>query len=307
MIVYREHKEINKKKWDDCVNGSPEASVFALSFYLDAVADNWSGLVLDDYEAVFPIVSGSKYRIRYIYQPFFTRYFGVFSKVKQGTFNTDTFLNAIPDKFRYMEFCLHEKSNITLKELDVKERKYQLLGLNLSYEDLYKSYSENAKRSIKKAVKEGFVVKEGIDPKLVVDLFRNTKGQELEVFSPADYKKLLKLMDAFAKDGNAVCPGVYSKEGELVAAGFFMRYGNRYVFLKSGVTDIGKAKGAMHLLFDNFIRNHSNASVLLDFGGSSVESVARFYKNFGAKDCVYLQVKKNRLPGLLNWIKSLKR
>jgi hypothetical protein len=86
-----------------------------------------------------------------------------------------------------------------------------------------------------------------------------------------------------------------------------MKFKNRYVFLKSGVTGEGKSNGYMHLLFDDFISKHAGTPVELDFGGSSVESVARFYKNFGAKDCVYLQVKRNRLSRLANWIKSLKK
>jgi hypothetical protein len=54
-------------------------------------------------------------------------------------------------------------------------------------------------------------------------------------------------------------------------------------------------------LFDFFIQKHAGTDSLLDFGGSSVETVARFYKNFGAKDCVYLQLKKNTLPGIVKW------
>jgi len=94
---------------------------------------------------------------------------------------------------------------------------------------------------------------------------------------------------------------------KLCAAAFFMFSNNRFTFLKSGVTDDGKAKGAMHLLFDYFIKENSGKKYQLDFGGSSVENVARFYKNFGAKDCLYLQVKRNNLPALVKWVKSLKK
>ena len=114
-------------------------------------------------------------------------------------------------------------------------------------------------------------------------------------------------MDECEKKGAFESIGIYNKEGELDAAGFFMKYKNRYVFLKSGVSGEGKSYGYMHLLFDMFIKKHSGAGILLDFGGSSVESVARFYKNFGAKDCVYLQVQRNRLPKLLKWLKSIKK
>jgi len=95
---------------------------------------------------------------------------------------------------------------------------------------------------------------------------------------------------------------VFDRNNDLCSAGFFMESSNCFVFLKSGVTNQGKSLGAMHLLFDSFIKEHAKSQKMLDFGGSSVDSVARFYKNFGAKDFVYLQVKKNSLPRIVKWI-----
>ncbi|MGZ4117920.1 MAG: hypothetical protein ACXVPY_10580, partial [Bacteroidia bacterium] len=82
MIKFIEHKNIDKQKWDACIQSSSSECIFVYSWYLDIVSDNWAALVLNDYEAVFPIASKSKYKINYIYQPFFTRYFGLYSKNK---------------------------------------------------------------------------------------------------------------------------------------------------------------------------------------------------------------------------------
>lgn len=92
MIKFVEHKNINKKKWDDCINNSSNASIFAYSWYLDVVCEDWNGLVLGDYEAVFVLTGKSKYKINYLYQPFFTRYFGVFQNQKSAI---DWFLNFL--------------------------------------------------------------------------------------------------------------------------------------------------------------------------------------------------------------------
>jgi hypothetical protein len=307
MISYLRHSEIDKKKWDNCVSESQEAGIFVCSFYLDTVDENWTALVLNDYEAVFPIATGTRYGMSYIYQPFFTRYFGLYSKQKVSARLVKAFFEAIPAKFKYIEFCLHEKNEFSVEGYEKRERKYQLLDLNRPYQELYRDYSDNARRNIKRAAKAGCEVQEGIAPSEIVNLFRRTKGQELEVFKAKDYKKLIRLMEICVEKKMAESIAVYDQDGKLGAAGFFMLYKNRYVFLKSGVTEVGKSNGYMHLLFDTFIRKHSGKEAELDFGGSSVESVARFYKNFGAKDCVYLQVKKNRLPKLINLIKSFKK
>lgn len=306
MITFTEYKNIHKQKWDACIAKSVNASVFAYSWYLDAVSDQWDALICDDYEAVFPIVSRSKYKIPYIYQPFFTRYFGVFSKKKPGETLVDEFLAAIPEKYKFMEFCLNGQNPTKAKGFETRERKYQSLDLGEKYEVLQKNYSENARRNVKKAIKENLKIRPDIAPEKIVNLFRETKGGELEIFKPEDYKTLIRLMNVCIdrKAGQSIA--VYDGT-TLCAAGFFMFSNNCFTFLKSGVTDEGKAKGAMHLLFDYFIRENSGKHYELDFGGSSVESVARFYKNFGAKDCVYLQLKKSRLPGIVKWVKSLKK
>lgn len=305
MIKYITHRNINKQKWDACINASSNASIFVYSWYLDVVCDEWNALILNDYEAVFPIVSRSKYNIKYLYQPFFTRYFGVFTKNKITKKLVEEFISAIPSTYKYTEFCLHEDNDFDSKKYEIKERKYQSLNLAGIYENINKGFSENAKRNIKKAIKNGLKIRPDIAPEKIVSLFRTTKGTELEVFKSADYKRLIKLMNTCIdlKKGQSIA--IYDGD-KLCAAGFFMFSNNRFIFLKSGVTDDGKAKGAMHLLFNYFIRENSGKKYTLDFGGSSVENVARFYKNFGAKDCVYLQVKKNNLPKLVKWVKSLK-
>ena len=241
-----------------------------------------------------------------MYQPFFTRYFGVFSKQKVTSKFLSEFLKAIPEKYKYIDFCLQEGNLIIPIEFESKEKKFQLLDLSPKHDVLFKEYSDNAKRNIKKAVKARLKIRPDIAPEKIVQLFKTTKGDDLEVFGPEDYKTLIKLMNTCndLKKGQSIA--IYDGD-KLCAAAFFMFSNNRFTFLKSGVTDEGKSKGAMHLLFDYFIQNNAGKKYQLDFGGSSVENVARFYKNFGAKDCVYLQAKQNNLPKLLKWVKSLKK
>ncbi|MDF2435697.1 MAG: hypothetical protein K0Q95_73 [Bacteroidota bacterium] len=307
MIRYVEHNRIDRSKWDKCIDASEHGNIFVCSWYLDTVAGPWEALVFNDYDAVFPIAPAAKFGLNYLYQPFFTRYFGVYSKSRVTAEVTTSFLNNIPEKFRYMEFCFHESQSINGSGFELKEKVFQELDLSLPYEKLHSGFKDNGKRSIKKAVKSAHIIKEGITGSEVVDLFKKTKGNELEVFDTEDYKKLVSLMNNCTEQGFSESFGIYSEKGELSAAAFFMRYRNRYVFLKSGLTDEGKNNGHMYLIFDTFLRKHAESGYILDFGGSSVASVARFYKNFGAKDCVYLQVKKNKLPTLVKWLKSLKK
>ena len=61
-IVPIPSEKIDREKWDACVSNSHNPLIYARSFYLDHISDNWSGLVLNDYEAVMPICWRKKFR-----------------------------------------------------------------------------------------------------------------------------------------------------------------------------------------------------------------------------------------------------
>ena len=304
MIHYIEHKNIDKQKWDTCITASDNVNPFVYSWYLDVVCENWSALILNDYEAIFPLAVKSKYGLKYLYQPFFTRYFGLFSKAKMSTKQLNEFLEGISNDYKFAEFCLHESHKTIGTTFQLKEKKYQLLDLSIEYSFLHKDFSTNAIRNVKKGEKANYIITNKISAKEIVDLFKKTKGGELAVFKPKDYEALIQLMEQCLALKKGITYAVQDASKNLIAAAFFIKTNNRFTFLKSGVTDSGKENGAMHFLFNTFIKEHANTNYILDFGGSSVDSVARFYKNFGAKDCVYLQLKQNKLPKLLKLIKK---
>jgi hypothetical protein len=80
MINYIKHKDVDTEKWDRCIEQSVNGIIYAFSWYLDIVCDEWDALVDDDYESVFPLVKRKKFGINYIYPPFFTQQLGLFSK-----------------------------------------------------------------------------------------------------------------------------------------------------------------------------------------------------------------------------------
>lgn len=56
-------------------------------------------------------------------------------------------------------------------------------------------------------------------------------------------------------------------------------------------------------MIDSFIKEHSREDNILDFEGSMDVNLARFYKSFGSKEVVYLQILKNNLPVIIRWLK----
>jgi hypothetical protein len=54
----------------------------------------------------------------------------------------------------------------------------------------------------------------------------------------------------------------------------------------------GKDTFAMFKIVDEIIQQYANSSFLLDFAGSNVKNIARFYQSFGAELYYYYETKK---------------
>ena len=115
-ILYLTHSEIDKTKWDACIDTAGNGLIYAYSFYLDHMANHWNALVLskglhseNDYEAVMPLTWNKKYGIRYLYQPFLTAQLGVFGK-KIIEDQVSSFIKSIPASFRFIDISLNNKN-----------------------------------------------------------------------------------------------------------------------------------------------------------------------------------------------------
>jgi hypothetical protein len=71
-IKYLSREELDDVKYNNCIAESTQSNVYAFSWYLDIVSDQWSALILNDYEAVMPLTWNSKFKfLNYAIQPFF--------------------------------------------------------------------------------------------------------------------------------------------------------------------------------------------------------------------------------------------
>src|SRR5215210_5206946 len=73
------HK-INRSKWDACITNSSNALIYANSFYLDTMTDNWQGIVVNDYDCVMPVPWRKKIRVKYCYDVPFIQQLGWFQQ-----------------------------------------------------------------------------------------------------------------------------------------------------------------------------------------------------------------------------------
>lgn len=301
-VRYIKHQNIDSRKWDNCINNAPNQRIYATSGHLDHTAEMWDALVMGDYEFVMPLPVKSKWGIKYIYQPLFCQQLGIFPTPTEEI--ASRFFSELPRIFSYFDTQINSQNpEIQMeKGIDFLPRQNYILPLNMNYAGLYSAYSTNAKRNLKKAEnnKLSFV------SDIRLEEYFELKSENLQVKLSKKQLQTLKRFIAFGQyKGTGKIYGVYSPGNELCAAVYFGRYGNRVTYMNAVSDKIGKELGGMLFLIDRFIRENAGKNLVLDFEGSMIPGVARFYKGFGAYPETYFQLQYNRLPLLLKWLKQM--
>lgn len=292
QIHFLKHNEIDLIKWDESIESSRNGLVYALSWFLDAVSPGWEALVSDDYQYIMPLPVKSKFGIKYLVQPILTQQLGVFSQLPIDSNIVNLFIRKIP--YWSYELNLNE-INSTSKGIESPN-----YTLDLQYEsDFLKSnFSKNTLRNITNAQKNDLL----IDKKISVDEFLNFYyHEELNYPKPNESitRQLIQTLDE--KQVLAIW-GCRLGNSELISAVCIVKWNNRITYLLPISSAEGKSQSAMFLIINALIEKFSNTEALLDFEGSRIEGIVRFYKGFGAKNTPYYIIRKLRPGTLVNFI-----
>ncbi|MCF8368390.1 MAG: hypothetical protein K9G76_05050 [Bacteroidales bacterium] len=296
MIKYLRQEEIDNEKWDHCIDNSFNGVVYAKSWYLNVVAENWDALVENDYERIFPLTRRKKYGIDYLFQPPFTQQLGLFSTTQLNEDIVANFIEAIPEQIKFAEINLNTLNKLPEGRYNVKEWTNHELDLINSHDKISGNYSTNIKRNLKKAYADHLTLSKSIKPDDVIALFRTNRGKTIDNLRDEDYLKLSRLAYSGIYKGLVSTYGVYSPNNELCAGVIFLRSYKKIVFLFSGLSAEGRNLNAMAFLIDHFIKDHHGQHLTLDFEGSNDPQLARFYKSFGSEVTTYPHLQINKLP-----------
>lgn len=298
---YLPYDQVDKTKWDACINRAANGLIYGQSRYLDAMSKHWDALVYRDYEAVMPLTWNRKYAIHYLYQPAFTASLGVFGNHIDAALLQD-FLDHIPGKFKYWDISLNHDNLFSLPGYHLVERMNYVLPLNSSHDTISNNYRDNLKRNIRRSEQAGNRVVNDLDIPSAIAL---AKEQLLHLpgIDEDDFTRFERLCGMYRETGSCKTYGVFDSRDKLVSSAIFLFSHNRAYYVLPGNHPDGKTAGASHALIDAFIKDHAGKDLLLDFEGSDISSLAFFYGSFGSVEEKYSAVRLNRLPGIVKWMK----
>ncbi len=301
MVSYLHRGQIDDTRWNMVLAASRFDTVYAHTWYLDACAADWGGLVVGDYEYIMPVAFRKKFGFRYSYQPRFCQQLGIYSEKEVTRETQQLFLKELKSKFSFGDYAFNEGNRLIGDDLKgFTDNSNYILSLASEYGELQKDYSSNCRRNLKKAVAASLEFSDKIS---VIDLVQLKKQYDHQGQTEEHYKRLIQMFSGLEEKGKVKACGV-KLDGLLSAGAIFAFSDKRVHYLLSVSSGEGKEKSSMFLVIDQFLRMHAGEALSLDFEGSNIPSIARFFTGFGAVPQQYQRISLNPKAGKI--IKGLK-
>lgn len=291
-------KEIDKNRWDACVEGSGLGIAFGFSHYLDVMADDWDGLVVGGYEAVLPLPTRRRFGIDYVYPPRFMGPNPVYCMPGIAPPVMDLIL-AAGKAFLFSDLQVAAPT----KDVHIPHavRKNHLLPLDMTYDELRSGYNATCRNLLSQAIRDGITVVKGGDTDEAVR--RSARDGMMAGCSRSDLDRFRMLCRERTAEGSCLMASAMDSEGDTLSMGIFFITGRRIHYMASWTGEAGRKTGASRLVIDSVVREFAGSGRVLDFVGSDIPGIASFFEGFGAKAVDYVLIRQNRLPTLVRWMK----
>jgi len=284
-IRYLDREKIDAAKWDRCVERSPNGWLYARSFYLDCIC-SWGALVAEDYEYIMPLPKKNKLGLQYAYVPPLVGQLGIIGPHPATTDLTNAFIRHIPRRFSLVDILLGEQTPApTLPGIRITSRINYILSLNEEYANLWKNYSEDAKKNLRRSARHGLMpVFDQVPMSTVIGLYKAAYGEKNSHLAAKDYAMIARLGESCIEKGLGFTIGIVDSRDQLMAAAFLGKDDKRIYYLLGAPTGPGRRNSAIHCLIDQLIQRYAATDLTFDFEGSDIPSVAAFYRKFSPRE-----------------------
>jgi hypothetical protein len=291
-IRFQERNEIDTVKWDHCIQNASNGLIYARSFYLDAMAKNWSALVEGDYQNVMPLTWNKKYGFAYLYQPAFTAQLGVFFTGSEDSLILEKFVERTQMQFKFCEIFL----NFANKVPGATDHDNYVLNLDKTYPEIRNSYKKRLLENLREAGSYHLNYLDSTDYPGTIHLFKSQYGNRFPHVKRTDYLHFEKLCTELTRNKMIFARQVKDSSGSLLNSSIFFRDERRIYNIMSVSLPAGREKRAHFFLLDHLIMEFAGQHLILDLEGSELPGVAEFYRKFGTVNHPYSFLKYNHLP-----------
>ena len=283
-IQYLTNKQVDRRKWDQCVEGSANGLIYARSAYLDHICCHWDALVVGNYEAVMPLPWKKKYLLRYIYAPPFIQQLGIIGHT--SGLDASSLISLVSKRF-FLGDLFFNFANDMVQSLPVTAKTNLVIDLNRSFPELERRFTDHLRRNLKAVNEHEVNITDDVPCERIIDLFKEHYERRTPHVRSKDYGRFLKLCLELERSGNCFTRAVKSRDNQLLSAGIFLKDRKRIYHILSATTEQGRSQRTNHYLLASVIKEFAGQDLLFDFEGSDIEGVKRFYLNFGPDNQPY--------------------
>lgn len=324
-LRFLKNKEINRELWDKGIASSHHPLIYAESWYLDICSPDWSAIVDVDYGFLFPLPVNRSIGLSLVMQPLFVQQLGIFSKEVPYPM---TLIDTL-QKIRYPVVNLNGNSSMmvgsakqrsenlpgipeynstkgVISQLgrSVRLKENCILPLTSTYEQLAVNFSDNCRRNLKISKQKSF----GTGPCNSSDQFIDFTKKHLNYSISDKNLRLLKgIVDEALQRSCGFIISCDNSKGEPLAMAFFLNKYGRLTFLSGSSSLQGLEYRSMFAIIDNVIREYAGTGIILDFEGSDLSGVRRFYEGFGSQKEYYPAFENHLLLRLWNLFRRVKK
>jgi hypothetical protein len=294
-----EYTSLTKDELDRINQKTKDLSLNDQLWYIALLADSKVKVfVFNDFETILFIPYRKKFLITYAYMPFFLQKLSFIGSEKGQNPIIEKLLKAV----RFGEISMFNSTESIPFDFS-RIRKNFTLQLNKSYLDLRKKYSENHRRNLAKTDKIKIEITEEIEP--LIAIFIDEKSS---VFHKKELRSFVENIHKLfkhpkLKDNLLIVSA--SDSNQIIASSLFIKFNNviYYILGTSIKSSQHVSSKGLFKIFDYVIELYSETDTILDFEGSDMPGIARFFKGFGSREEEYTFLKWNKLPIIIKYFK----
>ncbi|MFP5041168.1 hypothetical protein [Parasediminibacterium sp. JCM 36343] len=293
--------QIDTAKWDACVEANVNGLIYATAHYLNAMADNWSALVIDDYEAIMPLPWLKKWGFRYLYTPPLTQQLGLIGKASISAAQLEQTIQRFA---KYGSHLFNYENLSFLNPLNGSLYNNYILDLNKPYQVIKEGYKKSFQKNINRAEKQGLKYQIDTDVYEASHLFYQYNKPNIGHVTEANMASFISLCQQLAKLNKVAIRKVTNNDNELLSIVLILQDGKRYYNILNYTSPLGRGLESNYFLYDNLFKELSNQPMLFDFEGSDLPGVKSFYESMGSINQPYFHWHFNKLPWFAKMVKG---
>lgn len=292
--------------WNDFVDKSPQGSIFAKTFWLDAVCSKYNILGCFDkgnrIVAGMPITESEK---GYLTMPKLTQTLGIvfsdFSQmkyVKRISKEKDIimdFVDNIPG-FKCFDYGFHYNFSNWMpfmwKNYKQQTRYTYVIEDIENIEKVRSEFADNTKSVITKSIGNNLKVIDSLTLSDMYSMLKKTfERQNMSV--PFDFHWFSSFDEIINKNNARKMFFAVDAQNNLHAALYLVYDKNSAYYLLGGADPEFRSSGAMYLNVFEAIKYSANFTNKFDFEGSVVPQIESMFRSFGASQKQYFRISKN--------------